>query len=66
MKKKYFVIYDPDGDMITGEHISDLNPKMIDALHDSGSTIKDITFEEFQGIHMNDNENKVEHFYNYD
>jgi hypothetical protein len=65
MKKKYFVIHRHDGGLITGEHISDLNPKMIDALHDIGGVIKNITFEEFQQIHMNDNENKVRHFYNY-
>ena len=66
MEKKYFVIYDPDGEVMTGEHINDLNPKMIDALHDNGSVIKSITLEEMQVIHTNDKDNKVEHFYNYD
>jgi hypothetical protein len=66
MEKRYFVIYDSSGDMITGEHINDLNPKMIDALHDNGSVIKSITLEEMQEIHTSDKENKVGHFYNHD
>lgn len=66
MNKKYFAIYDPDGEIITGEHMNDLNPKLIDFLHDNGSVIKNITFEEFQEIHINDKENKIDHFYNYD
>lgn len=67
MEKRYFVIYEEDGSIeITGEHINDLNPKMIDEIHDNGSSIKSITHEELLLIHKNNKDGNISHFYNYD
>ena len=65
MKVKYFIVYNKYGIVdYTGEHFYDLNPDMVDAIHDSGRFIKSATLDEIKYIKAEDE--TLDHFIIYD